>query len=87
MTEYHKQGYIFIAPSKTKYKKYDVYRDNDGQYLTSFGDVRYQQYHDKIGHYSKSDHHDNNRRRLYYNRHGKTADFETAKWFAHKFLW
>ena len=51
MTEYNKQGYTFIAPSKNKYKKYDAYKGD--KYLTSFGDNRYSQYHDKIGHYSK----------------------------------
>jgi hypothetical protein len=85
MTEYNKQGYTFIAPSKNKYKKYDAYKGD--KYLTSFGDNRYSQYHDKIGHYSKLDNKDENRKKLYYKRHGKVADFESAKWFAHKFLW
>jgi len=87
MTEYHKQGYIFVAPSKSRYKKYDAYRENDAKYITSFGDNRYKNYFDKIGHYSKLNHYDEKRKQLYYKRHGKTADFESAKWFSHKFLW
>ena len=87
MTEYHKQGYIFVAPSKRRYKKYDAYRENDAKYITSFGDNRYKNYFDKIGHYSKLNHYDEKRKQLYYKRHGKTADFESAKWFSHKFLW
>lgn len=78
-------NYTFVAPSKRKHKKYDVYKGN--KYITSFGDNRYSQYYDQIGFYSKLNHLDNKRKELYYNRHGKNADFESPKWFAHKFLW
>lgn len=77
--------YIFRAPSKRKGKKYDVYRLN-GQYVTSFGAVGYEQYKDKIGYYSKYDHGDKVRRENYYKRHGK-ATFESPKWFSHRYLW
>lgn len=71
--------------STRKNKKYDVYKNN--VYLVSFGDNRYEQYFDKIGLYSNKDHNDKERRRLYYTRHGKIAEKETAKWFSHKYLW
>jgi hypothetical protein len=35
-------NYIFKAPSKRQYKKYDVY-DLNNNYITSFGDIRYEQ--------------------------------------------
>lgn len=79
------KGYIFCV-SKRKHKKYDVYTTK-GEYITSFGDNRYQQYQDKIGFYSNKDHKDKERRRLYYARHGKDAEKESAKWFSHRFLW
>jgi hypothetical protein len=82
---YKKNNYEFVAPSKRKYKKYDAYKN--GKYLTSFGDVRYQQYYDNIGHYSKLNHYDNERKRLYYIRHGKNATKESSKWFSHNYLW
>jgi hypothetical protein len=72
-------------PSTRKFKKYDVYKN--GKYIVSFGDKRYQQYKDKIGYYSELDHLDKKRRLRYYQRHGKDAVVESAKWFSHKYLW
>ena len=86
MPEYKKDGYLFIAPSNTKGKKYDVYKD--GKKLASFGALPYQHYHDKIGNYNKLDHYDENRRRLYNARHEKDKDiYEHPGWFASKYLW
>lgn len=51
-------------------KKYSVYVFKDGKIkLIHFGDKRYQQYHDRLGLYSHLDHHDENRRKLYRERH------------------
>jgi hypothetical protein len=82
---YKRDGYAFMTPSKRRFKKYDAYRD--GQYIASFGDVRYGQFRDKIGHYSGQDHNDLSRQKAYFNRHGLKAVFESPKWFAHKYLW
>ncbi len=73
--------------STRKNKKYDVYKNN--VYLVSFGDNRYEHYKDQtpLKLYAHKDHNDKERRRLYYARHGKIAEKETAKWFSHKFLW
>lgn len=78
--------YKFII-SRRKGKKYDVYKD--GKYLVSFGAKDYQQYKDKtpLKAYSNLDHNDKDRRKRYYQRHGKEAKFESAKWFSHKYLW
>jgi len=72
--------------STRKNKKYDVYKN--GKYLVSFGDSRYEQYEDTtpLKLYSSKNHFDKKRRDAYYKRHGK-AEFESAKWFSHKYLW
>lgn len=71
--------------STRKNKKYCAYKN--GKMIAHFGDKRYGQYKDKIGLYSHLDHGDKKRRDNYYARHGKTAKFESAKWFSHNFLW
>jgi len=51
-------------------KKYYAILDDNGKIIkVAFGDQNYQQYHDKIGHYSNMDHNDPKRRILYYKRH------------------
>lgn len=79
-------NYIFIAPSKNKNKKYDVY-NMKGEKLASFGARNYEHYKDKIGFYSQFNHNDENRKRLYYARHGNIANKNSAKWFSHRYLW
>ena len=76
--------------SKAKNKKYSVYVKSDnksGKKLINFGDSRYGQYKDKIGHYSNLDHNDKKRRDNYYSRHGKADNKNSAKWWSHKILW
>ncbi len=85
MTKYVKGRFTFLAPSRRKWKKYDAY-NKKGEYIVSFGDKRYSQYKDKIGHYSSKDHKDIKRKNSYYARHGKATPL-SAKWFSHKFLW
>jgi hypothetical protein len=80
-----RDGYIFDKSTR-KNKKYDVYRKN-GEYITSFGDNRYQHYKDKIGLYFLLNHLDKERRERYYQRHGREAKKESAKYFSHKYLW
>lgn len=80
-------NYIFCL-SKKKLKKYDVYRKSTQEYITSFGQKGYEHFFDKIGLLPKSLNHNNEeRKRLYYARHGKDADFESPKYFSHRFLW
>jgi hypothetical protein len=84
---YHKDGYKFVAPSNTENKKYDVY-DKDDKKLASFGDKRYQQYIDKIGHYKHLNHYDKQRRKNYRTRHAKDIDnYPHAGYFSARFLW
>jgi len=74
--------------SKAKNKKYAVYVMKDGKKkLINFGDKRYQQFKDKLGHYSSLNHFDKKRKKLYYQRHGKTSDKNTAKYWSNKILW
>lgn len=79
-------GYT-IVPSKKTNKKYDVYKK--GIYITSFGDVRYQQFKDKLGYYSHLDHFDENRRKAYRKRHANDYinDPMYAGYWSWKFLW
>lgn len=89
MFERKLDGYVFKAPSRRNFKKYDVY-DSDGKYITSFGDNRYEQYHDKIGYYRDKDHGDLQRRENYRTRHKHDIldrNKPTAGFFSMNFLW
>ena len=83
---YFRNGYT-IVPSRVKFKKYDVYKQD--QYVISFGDRRYEQYHDKLGYYSHLDHFDNERRRQYKLRHARdhTKNPQYAGYWSWKYLW
>jgi len=76
-------GVLFIAPSTSKYKKYGAYV-NGKKY--SFGDIRYEQFHDKIGYYSDWDH--NDRREQYISRHrnDKLNEYSPG-YFSMNYLW
>lgn len=87
-----KDGFVFIAPSKRKNKKYDVYHDD--VYLTSFGAIRpnnepYEHYEDKIGAYSRWNHYDDRRRANYRKRHSKDNlnDLSSAGFWSYYYLW
>ena len=75
-------------PSHAKHKKYSVYVMRDGKRsLIHFGDTRYQQYRDKLGHYRHLDHNNVRRRELWYARHGRTKDRDSALHWAARVLW
>lgn len=77
----------FIEESTRRNKKYDVY-DFNYKYLTSFGDKRYQHYHDRLGLYSKLDHWDQERRRLYRLRHTEShTNPKKAGYWSWYWLW
>ena len=84
--KYVKGRFTFLAPSRRKNKKYDAYYTKTGEYITSFGDKRYEQYKDKIGHYKSKDHKDPKRKASYHARHGAATPL-SAKYFSHRFLW
>lgn len=77
--------------SKSGYKKYSVYvrSSSGGVKLIHFGDKRYQQYHDKIGHYRRLDHGDEERRDRYRMRHKKDRinDRNTPGYWSWHYLW
>lgn len=75
--------------SKAKNKKYSVYvkSKKGNKKLIHFGDKRYAQYKDKLGHYKSKDHKDAKRKKNYYSRHGKATSKNTAKYWSHKILW
>ena len=72
--------------SNRKHKKYMVLTKIG---VIHFGDNRYEQYQDKLGHYSKLNHFDKKRRDNYYSRHGdkNTTNKESSKYWSHKILW
>ena len=71
-----------------KNKKYSVYvKGKSGNpKLIHFGDKRYGQFKDKLGHYKRLDHNDPKRKKAYYDRHGPATDKNTAKYWSHKIL-
>ena len=75
--------------SKAKNKKYSVYvkSDKGNPKLIHFGDSRYGQFKDKLGHYSHLDHNDAQRKKNYYSRHGPEQNKNTARFWSHKILW
>ena len=86
MSSVELDGFLF-KKSKRKDKKYDVYRSN--KFIASFGGnpSKYSHYKDKIGLYSHLDTNDDERRRLYFARHGKKALKGSARYFSHTYLW
>jgi len=88
MPIYYKFGYKFVAPSKTEHKKYDVYDKTTDKKIASFGDVRYNHYHDRIGAYKHLDTNNEARRRLYRLRHsGDIHNKDGGGYWAAKYLW
>jgi hypothetical protein len=91
---YHKDGYIFRAPSKRINKKYDVFDEYDN-YITSFGARKmhgepYPQYEDKVSDfYEDYNHFDPKRRKAYRARHknDKLDDPRSAGYFSWHYLW
>ena len=76
--------------SKAKNKKYSVYVKNTTTgkpKLIHFGDNRYGQFKDKLGHYKHLDNNDPKRKKAYYDRHGPSNDKNSAKYWSHKILW
>ena len=78
-------GIDFYAPSTREHKKYDVIVNG---HKISFGDTRYEQYHDKIGYYKELDHDDKQRRLNYKTRHknDKIHSYSSG-FFAWHYLW
>lgn len=88
------KNWVFVAPSKRKLKKYDVYSSKTGEYITSFGAIHplgqpYEQYFDKISFYKDYNHENKERRKLYRLRHknDKLSDKTSAGFFSWFFLW
>lgn len=66
-------------------KKYYALVKNKKVY---FGDIRYEQYYDKMGYYSKLNHGDQKRRSSFWARHNKSKNkIGTPGWFSIHVLW
>lgn len=80
---------FYIKVSTRKNKKYDVFK-TDNSYLLSFGDTRYEQFNDKIGHYKNLNHNDEKRREAYRKRSagiGFLNDTNSPNFWSRKYLW
>ncbi len=78
------KGYDIYLSDKYP-KKYYALINNKKIY---FGDMRYGQYHDKLGYYSNIDHFDRNRRSMFWKRHAKSINkIGTPGWFSLHILW
>lgn len=78
------KGYSIYTSDRYPKKYYAVV---DGRKIY-FGDIRYQQYFDKMGHYSHLNHLDQKRRSYFWARHHKSENkIGTPGWFALHVLW
>lgn len=74
-----------IYVSDHNFKKYYALVNGKKVY---FGDIRYQQYYDKMRYYKILDHGDKKRRSLFWARHHKSRDkIGTPGWFSLHVLW
>lgn len=81
---------IHIKPSTRKHKKYMAILRLTGGRLKKvhFGDLRYQHYKDKVGHYKHLNHYDPVRRKRFHQRFGSRAKKKfSASWFSARYLW
>tara|TARA_R110000744_G_scaffold322149_1_gene428156 strand:- start:257 stop:511 length:255 start_codon:yes stop_codon:yes gene_type:complete len=81
--------YKFFKGTGNKKYKVEIYIAGKKVKTTQFGDNRYGQYKDKVklGLYTAKNNMDKERRKKYYQRHGKDAKKWSAKYFSHKYLW
>lgn len=80
---------VAFYPSNRENKKYKavVYKDSKKIGTYHFGDKRYEQYKDSVSNlYSKLNHNDKERRKLYRARH-KEGKFPSPAWFSWNYLW
>lgn len=78
-----------VYKSVFKNKKYDV-RDDEGKYILSFGDNRYQHYEDKLKDWSELNHNDEKRRYNYRKRAegiGNLDNPKSSNFWSYHFLW
>lgn len=82
---YRKDGFIFDSNTGNDAKYKVVYNGR----TIYFGNKHYEQYHDKIGHYSDLDHYDKVRRQRYRKRHSNDFinDPNYAGYYAWRYLW
>lgn len=77
--------------SSKQYKKYDVVvkTPSGGRRIISYGDNRYEHFKDrtKAKAWAHLDHNDPERKKRYYQRHARTTDKNTARYWANKTLW
>ena len=81
---------LILSPSRNQSKKYDAFeitKDGNIKFLTSFGARRYQHYYDRLGFFKDLNHNDKKRKANYYKRHNKDYEKYSADWFSKVILW
>jgi hypothetical protein len=88
-----------MIPLASIRKAYDFLPANDGKHKyvaiekatghrIKFGDINYEHYKDRLGHYARLDHHDEKRRDNFRSRSRRFENaIGTAGWFAYHLLW
>ena len=76
---------VTIKPSTNSKKKLDVYSKKNDKKIASIGETGYKDYATYIK--EKGKEYADERRDLYYKRHGKATSKDSAKYFSHKYLW
>lgn len=77
--------------SKSNNKKYDailINKHTNNIKIIPFGDIRYEQFYDKLGKYSYLNHNNKDRQKKYIERHQNDIDNKfSSGWFAYHYLW
>ncbi len=85
--EYILEGYE-VANGDKKYNALLKHKKTGRVLKVGFGEKGYEQYKDKIGHYSDLDHKDSKRRAKYLTRHKNDIGYKySSGWFSAKMLW
>lgn len=77
------KGYNIYVSDKPSKKYYAVVNNKK----VHFGARGYDQYFDKLGHYEKYNHYDEERRERYYKRHKINYPKGSPDWFSKNILW
>lgn len=91
--DYRLVGFQVSHDKKHKYNALLQHKKTGKTRKVPFGGIKadgtpYQHYHDKIGHFHKYDHHDDERRKRYLIRHkGQDQQKFSSGYFSMKYLW
>lgn len=86
--DYRVQSFLVARDGTHKYVAVLKHKRTGQTRQVPFGNRSYQHYHDKLGQYSRLDHHDQERRRRFWLRHGQNVRHKySSAWFSARCLW